>query len=248
MTVGEVARAGGISVRTLHHYDEIGLVAPAGRTPSGYRLYGPAEISRLQEVLFFREVGFGLGEIEQIVATPGYDRVTALRRQRRMLEGKAEHLLALIDAVDTAITAEEAGIAMTGDERLEVFGGFDPSEYEDEARERWGDTDAHRESARRTSRYTADDWRQMQSEAAEIDRAFLDLMEAGVPPNDPAALDAAERHRAHITRWFYECTPEIHAGLGLMYVEDARFTGNIDRAGEGLAAFMSAPIAANAAR
>jgi hypothetical protein len=131
---------------------------------------------------------------------------------------------------------------------LEVFGGFDPSEFEAEVRDRWGDTDAYRESARRTSRYTKQDWVQVQQEAAAIDEEFLALMAAGAPPDGAEAMEVAERHRAHITEWFYECTPEIHAGLGRMYLEDPRFTESIDRAGEGLAAFMSAAIAANARR
>lgn len=244
LTVGEIARLTGVTVRTLHHYDEIGLVVPGARSDAGYRWYGPAEIARLQEVLFFRELGFGLSAIREIVDDPGYRRREALERQRRLLEARVERLLAVIDAVDAAVAAERGGRAMTAEEMLEVFGGFDPAEYEDEARDRWGETDAYRESARRTAGYTSADGERMREEAAAVDRAFLDLMEAGVPPGAPAAAEAVARHREHIDRWFYPCSPEIHAGLGRMYLADPRFRETIDRAGEGLAAYLSAAIAA----
>ena len=248
MTVGEIARLAGVTVRTLHHYDEIGLVTPTDRTEAGYRLYGYREAARLQEVLFFRELGFGLDEIKAIVDEPDYDRPTALANQRGMLEAKADRLLKMVDAVDAAIDAEKRGIAMDKEEMLEVFGGFDPTEYEEEARERWGDTDAYQQSARRTARYTREDWERLGAEAAEINEAFIALMEAGEAAGGPEAMDVAERHRAHISKWFYECSIEIHQGLGQMYVADHRFTENIDKAWPGLAAYMSEAIQANARR
>jgi DNA-binding transcriptional MerR regulator len=248
LTIGAIARLAGVTVRTLHHYDRIGLVVPGERTDGGYRLYGRRQVERLQEVLFFRELGFGLEEIRRIVDEPSYDRAAALARQRTLLVERAGHLQDLIEAVDGALDAEKRGTRMTNEEMLEVFGDFDPSQYEEEARQRWGDTEAYRESARRTSRYTKADWQQIGREGAEINAAFLALMEAGSPAADPAAAAVAERHRAYISKWFYECSPEIHAGLGAMYVADPRFTASIDRAGPGLARYMSEAIAANAGR
>ncbi len=248
LTVGEISRLTGVTIRTLHHYDEIGLVSPAERSGSGYRLYGPAEVRRLQEVLFFRELGMALDEIGRIVDDPGYRRDAALRRHRRMIEAKADHLLRMLDAIDSALTAERTGHTMTNDELLGVFGDFDPSEFQQEAAERWGDTDAFGESARRTARYSRADWEQMRREAGEIDAGLVALMEAGAPADGPAAMDLAERHREHISAWFYECTADIHRALGEMYVADARFTENIDRAAPGLAAYLSAAIAANSRR
>ncbi len=137
---------------------------------------------------------------------------------------------------------------MTNKEMLEVFGGFDPSQYEEEVKQRWGGGEAYRESARRTSRYTRADWEQIKQDGEEINEAFLTLMRTGTPPTDPAATEVAERHRAYISKWFYECSPEIHAGLGQMYVADPRFTESIDRAGPGLARYMSEAIVANARR
>jgi len=248
LTVGSLARLAGVTVRTLHHYHDIGLVVPAGRTESGYRTYGPPEVERLQEVLFFRELGFPLEAIRDVVGRQEYTRAAALRRQRELLEARAEHVIDMIDAVDRAIAAERTGVTMTNEEMLEVFGDFDPAQYEEETKERWGDTDAYRESARRVSRYTKDDWKAMQADADAINQDFLKLMAAGIPAGDPAAMDLAERHRLHITKWFYDCTKEIHSGLGQMYLADVRFKENIDKAGEGLAEFLSSAIAANAMR
>ena len=248
MTVGEIARLAGLTVRTLHHYDEIGLLVPGGRSDAGYRLYGPGDVERLQEVLFFRELGFALDEIRTIVGEPGYDRTSALRRQRELLETKTERLFDMLDAIDIALESERMGLPMSSEEMLEVFGGFDPADHEAEVLERWGDTEAYRESAMRTADYTKADWERLGAEANAINQALIELMESGVPASGEEAMDLAERHRTHISRWFYECTSEIHAALGRMYVEDQRFTDNIDRAAPGLARYLSEAIAANAGR
>lgn len=133
---------------------------------------------------------------------------------------------------------------MSNERRPGVLGDFDPADYEGEARERWGDTEAFRESERRTASYTEADWEAIKAEADAINQAFLDHMAAGTPPTEPDVVETVERHRAHITRWFYDCSPEIHAGLGAMYVSDRRFTESIDKAGDGLAAYMAEAITA----
>lgn len=248
MTIGAVSNLAGVTVRTLHHYDEIGLVVPAGRTESGYRTYGPTEVERLQEVLFFRELGFPLEEIKTMVGTPSYTRTGALQRQRELLEQRADRLLTMMDAIDRAVLAERTGVKMSSEEILEAFGDFDPAEYEEEAKERWGESEAFKQSAQRTARYTKQDWESIKAESDDINQSFLALMAAGTPATDAAAKAVAEEHRAHISRWFYDCSMEIHSGLGQMYVADERFRTNINKAGEGLAEYMSAAIAANASR
>ena len=248
LTVGGLARLAGVTVRTLHHYDEIGLVVPGGRTRAGYRTYGTEEVERLQEVLFFRALGFGLDDIKRIISQPGYIRAEALHRQRQMLESQADHLLALIDSVERALQAERTGIKMSNEDALGVFGDFDPAEYEEEAKQRWGETEAYQQSAQRTARYTKQDWELLKAEVDGIYRRFLALMVDGTPPGAAAPMDVAEEHRAHISRWFYDCSKETHAGLGQMYLADVRFKENIDKAGEGLAEYMSAAIAANSER
>lgn len=133
---------------------------------------------------------------------------------------------------------------MTDEDLLGVFGDFDPAEYAEEAKDRWGDRPAYHESARRSASYSADDWKTINAEMRGIYEEFVQLLEAGVDPSDDAARAAVDRHRDHIARWFYECSPEIHAGLGQMYVADERFTRSIDAAADGLAAYLSAAIAA----
>ena len=247
-TVGELARLAGITVRTLHHYDEIGLVSPMERTTAGYRTYGRAEVERLQEVLFFKQLGFGLDEIGRLIAETGIGREDQLIRQRELLYERLGRLNEIVTAVDRAIAAERTGVMLKPEEMLEVFGDFDPAAYRDEAEERWGHTPEYAESTRRVASYTKRDWLEIQQEADAINQGLIDLMAADVPPESEQATALAEQHREHITKWFYECTPEIHAGLGRMYVSDPRFKKSIDEAGEGLAEFMSAAIAANAAR
>ena len=232
----------------MHHYDEIGLVEPSGRTNAGYRTYGDAEIERLQEVLFFRELGFGLEEIKTIVEQPTYSRTDALHRQRELLEARADRLQGLILAVARAAEAERTGLKMSTEDALGVFGDFDPAEYEEEARQRWGESDAYKQSAARTAQYTKQDWEQIKAEADDVNQGFLTLMASSTPADFEAAMDVAEKHRAHISKWFYDCSKEIHAGLGQMYVADVRFTENINKAGAGLAEYMSAAIAANSLR
>lgn len=133
---------------------------------------------------------------------------------------------------------------MTPEERPRAIGGFDPDEYAEEAEQRWGRTDAFVESALRTRSHTVDDWQRLSAEADGVNRRFLRLMAAGTPADSAEAGALVDAHRAHITKWFYECTPEIHAGLGAMYVTDERFRTNINKAGAGLAEFQSAAIAA----
>ena len=221
---------------------------PDERIAAGCRRYGRRHVERLQEVLFFRELGFGLEETRRIMGEPSYRREAALARQRALLAERASHLHDLTAAIEAALDAERRGTKMTNEEMLEVLGGFDPSQYEAEGKQRWGDSEAYRESARRTSRYGKAGWEQIKQEGTEINGAFLALMRAGIPATSPQAGQVAERHRAYISRWLYECTPEIHAGLGQIGLADQCFAESIDRAGPGLAAHMSEAITANAGR
>jgi len=244
-TVGDVSRMARISVRTLHHYDAIGIVKPSSRSDAGYRLYTPRDLERLQQVLFYRELGFPLEEIAQLLADPRLDRRRALMAQRELLAARAVQARALVDLIDKTIAALDQGETMSD---TELFDGFDPSSYEEEVKERWGGTREYEESARRTRGYTKDDWNKVTAEAAAVSQAFADLMAAGVPSTDPRAMDAAERHRVHITRWFYACSYEVQMGLGEMYVADPRFAANYEKVRPGLAAYVRDAIKANAAR
>ena len=247
-TVSQVARLVGITVRTLHHYDEIGLVRPTARTAAGYRLYDRADLERLQEVLFWRELGYGLEEIRVVLDDPGHDRRASLRRQLVQLRKRADGRDRLIAAVESALKAEEGGATVSEEQMFpkDLFDGFDPAEHEAEVQERWGDTDAYQESTARTKRYRREDWEAMKAEGAQIEGDFLALLDAGADPSSAEAAAVAEAHRQHISRWFYECSPGMHAGLGRMYVDDPRFTAHYDQQREGLAAFVRDAILANA--
>lgn len=248
LTVSQVARLAGVSVRALHHYDELGLLCPSGRSEAGYRLYEQEDLQRLQQVLFFKELGFPLEEIARIVKDPAFDLRAALLMQRQLLGERATRLQALIRAVDAALESHEKGTVMTKEEMFEVFGDFDPAKHEAEVQERWGQTEAYRESSRRTSRYNKKDWERIKAEGDQLQRDMAAQLEAGRAPTDPAVMELAERHRQYITRWFYPCSYEIHRGLGELYVNDSRFTDNIDRVRPGLARFTCEAFRANAER
>jgi len=243
--VKEVAELTGLTVRALHHYDAIGLVSPNERTSAGYRLYTHADLIALQQVLVYRELGLPLERIKQIVKDPTFDRQAAFEEQRRQLENKLEHTHAMLRAVDKALAAMKGEPIMNA---KELFDGFDPAEHEEEAEARWGDTEAYKESAKRTKNYGPDDWKALKAENDQIMSEVAKLVIGGAKPTDEAAKDLAERHRLHIDRWFYPCSHTMHRGLGQMYVADERFTKNMDKFGEGVAAFLAAAIDANAER
>ncbi|RBQ18815.1 MerR family transcriptional regulator [Spongiactinospora rosea] len=248
LPVGQVARLAGITVRTLHHYDEIGLLTPGERAASGYRYYTDGDLERLEQVLFYRELGFALEEIAAILAEPGADRMTHLRRQHELLMRRIARLREMAAAVELAMEAHTMGFDLSPAERLEVFGEFRPEEHEAEAEERWGGGREFAESRRRVAAYTKQDWLRLREEGEEIVAGLAAVFAAGEPPGGAAAMDLAERHRGHITRWFYDCGYDIHRGLGEMYVADERFAVNFEGVAPGLAVYVRDAIAANAAR
>jgi DNA-binding transcriptional MerR regulator len=248
MNVGEVAALAGVTVRTLHHYDRIGLLSPSGRTAVGYRQYAPADLDRLHQVLLYRELGFPLEEVATLLDDPAADPAAHLRRQHALLRQRLERTQAMVAAVEKEMEAQQMGISLTPEERFELFGDGFSEEYQAEAEERWGDTEAWTQSQRRTSAYTKDDWVRIKDETEDIQRRFAEAMQSGAPAESERAMDVAEEHRQHITRWFYDCPPAMHAGLGRMYVEDERFTANYERTAPGLAQYVSTAVQANAAR
>ncbi|WP_049576794.1 MerR family transcriptional regulator [Nonomuraea sp. SBT364] len=248
LSVGQVSRLAGVTVRTLHHYDEIGLLSPGERTAAGYRRYTDDDLVRLQQVLLYRELGFPLEEIAVILDDPRVDELTQLRRQHELLIRKSDRLREVITAVERAIEARARGITLTPEERLEVFGAFRPEDHDAETERRWGGTDAYADSRRRVASYTKADWLALKAEAAAVGEELAAAYTAGLPAGGEPAMDLAERHRLHISRWFYTCTYDIHRCLGELYVSDPRFTAVYDEAAPGLAGYVRDAIAANAAR
>lgn len=238
MKIGEVAKLTGVTVRTLHYYDEIGLLPPGGTTEAGYRLYNDDDLAVLQQILFFRELDFPLEDIRRILQDPQYDRTDALRRQRTLLLQKRARLDGLIALVDKTLKGE---IDMS-------FTQFDTTEIENtkkqyaaEVKARWGQTAAYQEYAAKPD-----------ADSAATTAAFDALLEEfarhrTLAPGSAAAQQLVAKLQAFITAHYYTCTDEILAGLGQMYVADERFLKNIDRHGAGTAAFMAAAIAARTA-
>lgn len=236
-TVKRVAELAGISIRTLHHYDEIGLLKPAQATASGYRLYTEQDLERLQQVLFFRELGFSLHEIKQIIDSPGFDRRQALLEHKQLLLERQERLGRLVESIDRTLAAMERGIQM--DEKA-MFDGFDQSQYEEEARQRWGHSKEYQESAQRTKKYTKEDWAAIQAESSEIAHAIASLMDR--QPSDPEVQAWIRRHHQQINDRFYTCSTEVYRGLGDLYVADERFTAYYEKIRPGMAQFMQAAM------
>ncbi|HEX6308674.1 MAG TPA: MerR family transcriptional regulator [Longimicrobiales bacterium] len=244
-TVSEVARLAHVSVRALHHYHDIGLLVPTRRTASGYRLYADAELRRLHEILLFRELGFTLDAIRRLLDAPSAERAAALREQRGQLEVRVRRTQAVLRAVDATLDALEKGAIMDGSRVFDGFEEFDHAKYAGEAEQRWGDTEAWRESQRRAKQYSKDDWARIRAEGDSVMERFAELHAAGREPGDAAALALAEEHRQHISRWFYPCDAALHAGLAEMYVADARFGEYFEKRGRGLTAFVAAAIRMN---
>ncbi|MFG2077053.1 MerR family transcriptional regulator [Nonomuraea maritima] len=248
LSVGQVARLAGTTVRTLHHYDEIGLLTPSRRTPAGYRRYTDHDLIRLQHILLYRELGFPLDEIAAILDQGATDELTHLRRQHELLTRQAQHLHHVIAAVERAIQARTDGITLTPAERFELFGDFHPEDHEPEVERRWGHTSAYAESRRRVATYTVADWKQITTEAATLNDDLAAACRAALPPDGDHAMNLAERHRGHITRWFYTCDHDMHRRLARTYVDDPRFTAALDAVTPGLATYLSHAIHANADR
>jgi DNA-binding transcriptional MerR regulator len=243
-TVGELSRLTGVTVRALHHYDEIGLVRPSQRSAAGYRLYDDRDALRLQQVLVLRELGMPLDQIGPAIDA-ATDRAALLRSHRVALAEKRSRIDAMLSAVDAALEVLERGTAMTPEDFKTMFDGFNPADHEDEARERWGNTDAYKESARRTKRYGQAEWQAIRDESEAIYARLAQLMQQGAAASDPAVQAAVEDHRKHIDRWFYPCSAEMHRGLGEMYVADPRFTATLDgKGGTGFARYLRDAIAA----
>lgn len=247
-TVGDVARMAHISVRALHHYDAIGLVTPGGRSPAGYRLYSGTDLRRLRQVLFYRELEFGLDEIAAILADPDAGTDDHLRRQHRLLRQRQARVQALLAAIEKEMEARKMGISLTPEEQFEIFGTDKLGEYMEEAGQRWGDTDAWRESQRRSAAYTKADWVTIKSEADGNIADFASALRAGEPPTSTDAMDLAEAHRQHLSRWFYACGYEQHRALAEMYISDPRYTEPYDEVAPGFSQYVHDAILANADR
>lgn len=253
-TVSEVGRMAHVTVRTLHHYDEIGLLVPAGRSEASYRLYSEADLERLHQILLYRELGFALEAIGEMLDEPGIDRQSALRAQRELLLEKQRKTEAVIRAVNRTLESMERGTKMNTDELFEGLGDAPEdvrahhAQYGEEAKERWGDTDAYKESMRRAKQYSGDDWTRLAEEREALEARMASLLAAGASPEGEEAMAVAEGMRRHIDSWFYPCGHEMHANLADMYEADPRFAAHYENRATGLAGFVASAVRANAMR
>ena len=235
LTVHEVSERTGVSVRTLHHYHAIGLLTPAEVTQAGYRLYDDGSLKRLHSILFFRELQFSLKEIKGILDDPGFDPQKALDQQIRLLELQRERIDRII---------KQAKDMKKGDRTMgfDIFDQREIEKYKQEAKEKWGGTEAYKESERKAAGRTSGQESGIVEGLMDVFRELGALRE--LPPEDPAVQEKVAYLQQYITDHYYTCTNEILKGLGQMYVCDERFRGNIDKAGgEGTAAFASRAIA-----
>ena len=235
MTVNEVSKLTGVSIRTLQYYDKIGLLHPAGHTEAGYRLYDDAALETLQQILLFRELEFPLKDIKKIVGSPDFDRSKALAQQIELLTLKKEHLENLIDLAK--------GLKLRGVRHLK-FDAFDTrkiDEYAAQAKAAWGTTPAYKEFEQKSKGRT-------QQEDQNIALGLMDIFSefGAIKDADPASAGAqalVKKLQDYITQNFYTCTNEILSGLGKMYAGGGDFTKNIDSyGGEGTAEFAHQAI------
>ena len=247
--VGRVAQITGVTVRTLHHYDGLGLLVPSARSAAGYRLYSEADLDRLHQVLLYRGLGFTLEEVAAVLDDPERDTAGHLRRQHELLSERISRLEDVRLAVEKMMEARTMGIKLTREEQFEVFGdNWLGEEYATEAEERWGQTDAWKQSQARTSEYSKEQWMQIKAEGAAVEQGLAAAMQAGEPADGPVAMGLAEEHRRQIERWFYDCDHEFHRNLGQMYTDDPRFAKHYDDIAPGLAQYARDAIVANAER
>lgn len=237
MRISEVAKLTGITVRTLHYYDEIGLLKPSEITEAGYRLYSREDLEILQQILFFRELDFPLSKIKEIMNNPNYDKEEALKKQKELLIQQRQRIEGLIKLIEKRIE---------GDNNMS-FKEFDMNEIEEnkkkyakEVKERWGTSKAYEESEKKTSSYNKEKWGDINQETSEIFKGFAELRNSD--PGSEEVQELVRRWQKYITDNFYTCTNEILSGLGLMYVEDERFKENLDKNGEGTAKLMAEAI------
>ena len=230
-TVREMSALSGISIRTLHYYDEIGLLRPAEIGENGYRLYDEASLMRLKSILFFRELQFPLKEIAAMLGQADFDPREALSRQITLMEMKRQRLERLIALARK--TLDEGGNMMD----FKAFDDHDFQQYAKETKERWGHTEAYQAYEKRGASYGKDIQEAMMGIFAELGQL------KALSPADERAQEKIAALQQYITDHFYPCTKEILQGLGQMYTQDERFRKNIDAAGgEGTAAFAEKAI------
>lgn len=235
LTVHEVSELSGVSIRTLHYYDEIGLLRPATSTDAGYRLYDDTSLGRLQSIMLFRELEFSLKDIKTIIDRPDFDQVRALEDQIKILELKRDHLDNLIDYANRLKTKGETEMS------FEAFDNSKIEQYQKLAKEAWGDTPAYKEYEQKSAKYSENDVKKISEGLMDIFYEFKDMK--NMSPSDAKVQAQVKKLKDYITEHYYTCTDQILEGLGIMYVDGGDMQKSIDGAGgKGCAEFVARAI------
>lgn len=239
-TVKQLAKSAGITVRTLHYYDEIGLLKPSFIKENGYRYYEERDAIRLQQILFFRELDFALEDIVQVINAPGYQMLKALADQKKLLEMKRSRLDDLLETIQKTMVKLKEGESMSNEERFAAFANDQLEQYKDEVKARWGETEAYKQWVERSKRWTKADLQRINEEGQAIILALAQGMEKGVAH---AEVQAQIERYFHYLNQFFDCPYQMYRNFGKMYAEDARFAKNFNEVAPHLAEFMRDAIA-----
>lgn len=245
LTVGEVASLVGISVRTLHHWDSVGLVQPEGRTGGGYRAYSAAGVDRIHRVLVYQELGFSLAKIAALLDDPAVDETEQLRQQHDLLEARIGRLRRMADAVNRVLASRAAGATLSARQQAEIFGRGWREDWSREAHDRWGDSDEWAQFERSAQVLSEVDRTRMRERGEALYADLASAKRSGVAPGSETANRLAEQHRAMVGQLF-TCTHSMHVCLGRLCLQDERFNASFGDREPGLAEWLAEVIDANA--
>jgi len=239
-TVQKLGKLAGISTRTLRFYDELGILKPARINSSGYRIYGQVEVDRLQQILFYRELGVSLDNIKSMVTDPSFNGAEALKIHREQLLGKRLQLDLLITNVEKTIAASEGRMSMTDQEKFEGFKqemiDANEAKYGKEIRDKYGDDKINKSNAK-LKNMTKEEHEEVTRLSSEVKATLAEAFKTGDPASD-LAQKAADLHKQWLTYYWSKYSKEAHAGLAQMYVDDERFKAYYDEAQPGTAEFL----------
>lgn len=235
-TVSEISKTTGISVRTLHYYDQIGLLSPTTKTEKGYRLYDEKSLEILQQILFFKELGFKLKDIKKIINSSSFDKIKALENHKNLLLMKRKHIDDLICLVNKTMEGNNMSFKEFDDSSIREA----QEKYKQEIENKWGNTKEYKQSVEKANNYTKNEWEQLQQKVTDIYNEFANNMNKS--PSDIEVQKLVKEWQKYITTYYYDCSNDILRNLGEMYVNDERFKNNIDSIRRGLAEFINEAI------
>ncbi|MBP7966865.1 MerR family transcriptional regulator [Candidatus Woesebacteria bacterium] len=238
-TVHQLANLSGISVRTLHYYDEIGLLKPSYVADNGYRYYEEVELFRLQQILFFKELDFSLENIGEIMHSTSFNRLEALQDQQKLLEKEQKRILKLLITIEKTINSLKKGEKMNTADIFEPFTDEELEQLKQESKQKWGNTEAYKQSAERTKHWQKADYDRIKAEGLALAKKLALAMDLDIKSGEVQML--IKEHYASISI-FYDCSLDFYKNLGKMYTEDPRFTKYYDTFRPGLAVWLQGAI------